>query len=165
MPHDDMTDGFDDFDGFLVAIGLPRARPARAHEGPVMGEKITITITADEDDLRDKVQAIRDAVDWIERRLDDTDWSEDTHAKACAHIVRLVVVADAIAAALPKPRITVKPGMVLRHKSSGKRFAYRSPDGGWMLALGEGWSEFRPPAHGLDPDEWEVLLDAEDGAT
>lgn len=80
--------------------------------------EITITITADEDDLRNAVA--------------NTDCVQNPTGR----------VIQAIATALPKPRIQLRPGMVLRRKSDGKRFAYASGDG-----------------------EWEVLLDAEDGAT
>lgn len=96
---------------------------------------ITITITADEDALRSVAADLADRY--------------SCHAG---------VVRDAIAAALPKPRIVVKPGMVLRRNSDGVRaFSYSDIKGGWL------WLE-----HGgylrddVDLADWTVILDAED---
>lgn len=69
-------------------------------------------------------------------------------------------VADAIAAALPKPRIKVKPGMVLRRRGSDVR---------WMAF---GHLGMRPELFSCDfdsverhdevnPDFWEVILDVD----
>lgn len=107
---------------------------------------ITLTITADEDDLRLFAQM------------------PSVQRGGANGIVRSA--AEAIAAALPKPRIVVRPGMVLRRNSDGSRwfvrFGYGKPDGGLVLAPTHIWLVSVPPrSDGLDPDEWTVILDAE----
>lgn len=83
-------------------------------------------------------------------------------SEMCMVEVRL---AAAIAAALPKPRIKVEPGVVLwRTDPSDRFFVYQ-----WgrvnrvVAAYGDGRG-FDVPKDGLDPDEWTVLLDAEEPA-
>lgn len=101
--------------------------------------EITITITADEDDLRGLVA--------------------DHAALQSGRARRL---ADAIAAALPKPRIVVKPGMVLRHKSDGERAVVLENAAGAPIVRAIRWAAKDPHVEsyaGLDPDEWEVILD------
>lgn len=99
---------------------------------------ITITITADEDDLRTFVRR-----------------APTEHRR----------VVDAIAAALPKPSIVVRPGMVLRRNGDGSRWmAYldREPKEHVRLCPTDIASRLLGPGNGLDPAEWTVILDAED---
>lgn len=86
----------------------------------------------------------------------------------CADIGPVGVLACAIAAALPKPRIQVRPGMVLRRRSDGLRFMCI----GDVVCGSDGtYAREGHPAKvvsvrdSLDPAEWTVLLDAEDGAS
>lgn len=69
-------------------------------------------------------------------------------------------VAGPLAAALPKPRIQVRPEVVFRRRDGKRAIGFRRDGGQPMLRFGngEGWSV----VDGLDPDEWTVLLDAED---
>ena len=98
--------------------------------------EITITITADEDDLRSLVA--------------------DHAALQSGRARRLT---DAIAAALPKPRIVVRRGMVLRHKATDARFMAVG-DATFVSHLKAAHSGLaNEPPGALDPDEWEVILD------
>lgn len=102
---------------------------------------ITITITADENDLRTFAKDIAESFFGAQR------------------------IAAAIAAALPKPRIVVRPGMVLRHKSDGERAVVLENAAGAPIVRAIRWAAKDPHVEsyaGLDPDEWEILLDAED---
>ena len=97
---------------------------------------ITITITADEDDLRE---------------LSGGHGVTTFHAEC--HACR---VFRAIAAALPKPRIHPQPGDVLRRKKDGLlTIAVRDRARVWLFAWGA------TDESGLDPDEWEIVTAAE----
>lgn len=101
---------------------------------------ITITITADENDLRTFAKDIAESFFGAQR------------------------IAAAIAAALPKPRIVVRPGMVLRRRSDGVRW-FICADGiatDLRMQAPHPTTNRYVPEDGLNPDEWEVLLDAED---
>lgn len=103
---------------------------------------ITITITADEDDLR-------------------------FVAARASSFVAVVNVSRAIVAALPKPRIVVRPGMVLRRNSDGMRFmAHVGTAGIYLMSPFPGRIDqtavWEPAvALGLDPAEWTVVLEAD----
>lgn len=95
---------------------------------------ITITITADEDDLR-YVASYGDPINQ-------------------GHFGK---VARAITAALPKPRIHPQPGDVLRRKSDGRTTgAFTGQDGSLLLG-----GIPIPVDRTLDPDEWEIVTKAE----
>lgn len=98
---------------------------------------ITITITADEDDLR---ECAKQAMNWKQGR---TVW---------------IRMGDAIAGALPKPRIHPQPGDVLRRKRWGTFSLAARPHG----SDGEVWiAGYGLLTSGLDPDEWEIVTAAE----
>ena len=108
--------------------------------------EITITITADEDDLRAEAEA----------------WGSKIPASSLSpETQRRIRNAVAITAALPKPRIVVRPGMLLRRRSDGVRW-FICADGIAtdlrMQAPHPTTNRYVPEA-GLDPDEWEVILD------
>ena len=67
-------------------------------------------------------------------------------------------VRNAIAAALPKPRIHPQPGDVLRRKRWGTFSLATRPHG----SDGEVWiAGYGLLTSGLDPDEWEIVTAAE----
>ena len=99
---------------------------------------ITITITADEDDLHSASMLLRNHLcDFMNR------------------------TGSAIAAVLPKPRIHPKPGDALRRKSDGRI-------GWWTVdprgVAGPRWENDDFGGIGtvcFDPDEWEIVTAAE----
>ena len=96
--------------------------------------------------------------------VDDVDlrWAAEQCNEDCYLPASL---AKAIAAALPKPRIQVRPGMVLRHKSDDTRWFVGQWGSKYDLVSPRSNGSLTPAGvRDLDPVEWEVLLDAEDGA-
>lgn len=69
-----------------------------------------------------------------------------------------------IVASFPKPRIVVRPGMVLQRNSDGVRGLVRETfSSGWWVSMASGdkFSIRAAGDQGFDPAEWTVLLEAE----
>ena len=100
--------------------------------------EIKITIRAEEDDLRAMADHGHRA------------WAPSSPAAR---------VSEAIAAALPKPRIQVKPGMVLRRRGSDVRWVGVQAGTRVHLFSCDGLGEERSGE--VNPDFWEVILDVD----
>ena len=108
--------------------------------------EIEVTITADEDDLRDAIKA--------HEQICCSGWA------ACP----IAAAMSAIAAALPKPLVKVKPGMVLRSKDDGVRWFITGSDLIMVAYNADCTRTWQVPLVGVDGDRYEVLLDVEDDA-